>query len=156
MDFYEEEYYENNHHINDVKQLCDNIYYLRRNIKEYIKAIKENTDLNEFLEKQFSVMIDKLETINEDVFWFTQYAVYNEYNNVNIDIVKARSFYEDVYYTKGYIEGILWYPKKSFKCIPCLRKNYSYIIMDLEKLFKILVDLCFIVGGYVKFLEFFF
>ena len=36
------EYFEDNIFINDIKTLCDDIYYLRRNIKEYIGIIKEN------------------------------------------------------------------------------------------------------------------
>ena len=126
-----EEYFMDNMFISDIKKLGDDIYQLRRNIKEYIGIIKENIELDGFLEKQFSIMIDKLESFNEGVFMFTQYSRYIEYDNVNIEKEEIQQFYEDVCYTRGYIKGLIGCPKISFACAHvALQKNYGYIIKD--------------------------
>ena len=99
-------------------------------------------------------MIGKLESFNEDVFLFTQYSSYSDYNNINIKKEEIQQFYEDVSYTKGYIKGLIECPKISFACEHiALQKNYNYIIKDLEKIFGIVVELSLIVGEYVDFLK---
>ena len=144
-----EEYFMNNVFISDVQKLEDNIYQLRRNIKEYIDAMKENMVLD-----CFNSVIDKLEVFNEELIKFTQYAYYSEYKNPNKLSDGVQRFYEDVCHIKGYLEGIIeWIKIAPLPENVVLQKYYVYIAKDLKKLSNVVEDLNFAVAGYNRFLN---
>ena len=132
------------HYINDIEKLCDDIYYLRRNIKDYIKAI-QSSSTNVSIIPPLGVMIEKIQDFNEDVFLYTQYIGCND------NMIDTKNLYVKIDIIELYIREVI------IQLESVVAKNENkylrYIIMDLNKLFNPLKDLNFIVGDHLKFLN---
>ena len=140
-------YFLNNYHINDIKQLCDDIYYFRRNIKEYIDTII-SSGIDEFLTLSLGSMIEKIEDFNEEVFLYTQYI--RCYEDTDKIIYDTKKFCVEIVIFKNYIERVIDRIKEG---VDMKNKYFGYIIMDLNKLLNPLEDLKFVVGDYLDFLK---
>ena len=132
------------HYINDITKLCDDIYYLRRNIKEYINTI-QSSSTNETMISSLGVMLERIEDFNEDVFLYTQYIGCND------NLVDTKNLHEKINIIELHIRKII----KQLEILVVKNENryLRYIIWDLNKLFIPLNDLKFVVGYHLNFLN---